>query len=328
MSRGSHAPSLTTLARRALVEAMTGEPAPLVVCAVSGGPDSIALLHVLSLLANTRAGRRGPSFRLVACGVNHGLRAEAAAELTLARGVAERLGVPFTLRELALEGGSNLQARARAARREALFAEADAQGGPGALVATAHHADDRAETFLLRLTRGAGLHGLAVLPLRDGRLLRPLLRARRAAITAHLDRHGLPFALDPSNLDRRFARARLRHDVLPALLALDPRFVEHVTDVCDELTALRQLRAAPASPPSELGRRHRSALKHLEKRGAEGADTTKMPVRLPNARFATYDSTAGRVTIHAAHDVTPTSPPEGAASGSPSLPSRPPRKLL
>ncbi|HQY62397.1 MAG: tRNA lysidine(34) synthetase TilS [Myxococcales bacterium] len=318
MSRGSHAPSLTTLARRALAEVFEDTPgsdrAPVIVCAVSGGPDSIALLHVLSLLAKARGSRVAP-FQLTACGVDHGLRHAAAAELALAQGVAEGLGVPFTVREVSVATGANLQARARAARHEALLAEADARGGPNALVATAHHADDRAETFLLRLARGAGLRGLAVLPPRDGRLVRPLIRARRADVLTHLSRHGLPSAEDPSNLDRRFARARVRHDVLPALLALDPRFVEHVCDVCDELAPLRTSLAAPPEGREGLGRRHREALAHMEKRAAAGADATKMALRLPNLRSATYDSSAGRVAIHSASSA-PAPHPEPEVSGS------------
>ncbi|HRG97788.1 MAG TPA: tRNA lysidine(34) synthetase TilS [Polyangiaceae bacterium] len=330
MSRGSHAPSLTTLARRALAEALESDDAPVVVCGVSGGPDSVALLHVLALLAKPRAGRRAP-FRLSACGVNHGLRAEAAEELALAQRVAEGLGVPFAIREVSVGGGANLQARAREARHAALLAEADARGGPSALVATAHHADDRAETFLLRLTRGAGLHGLAVLPPRDGRLVRPLIRARRADILTHLRRHGLPSAEDPSNLDRRFARARVRHDVLPALVALDPRFVEHVCDVCDELVTLRSALTAPPEALAGLARRHRTALRQLEKRVAEGVDATKMAVALPNQRSATYDSSTGRFTIHSARRGTPAPQPEPEAAGRSSSPShtpRTPRKLL
>ena len=323
MSRGSHAPSLTTLARRALAEALAGEAEPVVVCAVSGGPDSVALLHVLALLAKPRPGRP-PPFRLAACGVNHGLREEAAEELALAQRVAEGLGVPFTLREVRVGGGPNLQARARAARRDALLAEADTRGGPSALVATAHHADDRAETFLLRIARGAGLRGLAVLPLREGRLLRPLIRARRSDVLTHLRRHALPSAEDPSNLDRRFARARVRHDVLPVLLALDPRFVEHVCDVCDELLALRGERAALPEELAGLGRRHRTALSQLEKRAAEGVDATKMAVRLPKQRSATYDSTTGRLTIHGGAPQLP----DLEASGRPASPSSTPRKLL
>ncbi len=318
MTRGSHAPSLTTIARRALTELLAGMPAPVVLCAVSGGPDSMALLHVLALLRRPR-GRTAPAFQLVACGVDHGLRAAARDELGLAEALAAAHGVPFSRRVVDVGMGANLQARARAARYDALLAEADRVGGPEALVATAHHADDRAETFLLRLTRGAGLHGLAVLPPREGRLVRPLLRARRRDVELHVARHGLPHARDPSNSDLRFARARVRAEILPGLLGLDPRFVEHVGAVCDELVALRrQASGAPATAELEgLGRRSRDALQRLAR-----GDARKMAVQLPKQRTATYDPSVGRLVLHAPE--APAGPTDPAPCPGPA---RAPRKL-
>lgn len=223
-------PSLTTLARRALDEAKIADATVLV--ATSGGPDSMALLSVLATLAKTR------KLRIVAHGVDHGLRPEASAELDLAASLAASLGVPFARTRVQVARGGNVQARARSARWAALVEAARTEG---AIVATAHHADDRAETVLLRLFRGAGLRGLAVLPLRataagapDVHVVRPLLRARRADVLAHVERHGITFACDPSNDDPRYGRTRVRNDLMPLLAALDPRIVEHLSAVADE----------------------------------------------------------------------------------------------
>jgi tRNA(Ile)-lysidine synthase len=152
----SHPPSLLRLAERLLRDERLIERGNVVLCACSGGPDSTALLHVLGRLR----GRFG--FHLAAHGVDHGLRPEAAGELELAERVARALGVPFGVTRVSVERGGNLQARARDARRDALRNAAIAAGAR--LIATGHTADDRAETFLLRLLRGAGPHGLAVLP--------------------------------------------------------------------------------------------------------------------------------------------------------------------
>src|SRR6185436_9572995 len=136
---------------------------------------------VLSILAK----RLGLS--LVAHGVDHGLRPEAAAELDLAERLAASVGVPFSRTVLAVPPGGNLQARARAARHAAL-AEAR-EHARATRIATAHHADDRAETLLIRLLHGASPDALAVLPPADGPLVRPFIRARREDVARHLARH-------------------------------------------------------------------------------------------------------------------------------------------
>jgi len=136
---------------------------------------------------------------------------------------------------LAVAPGGHLQARARDARREALSAAAARVGADR--IATAHHADDRAETVLLRLLRGAGPRGLSVLPPRVGHWIRPQCRARKADITAHLTRHRLTFAQDPSNLDQRYLRTRVRHEVVPLLEQLSPQIVSHLCALADALAA-------------------------------------------------------------------------------------------
>jgi tRNA(Ile)-lysidine synthase len=224
----SHPATLLTLVRRSLEkECALPERARLGV-AVSGGPDSMALLDALSTL------RQELGLELLALGVDHGLREAAHAELDLAEGHARARDVPFTRLSLALEDGPNLQERAREARYAALLSALDAALGPEALLATGHHQGDRAETVLLRLLRGTSLAGLAVLPPRQGRRLRPMIRASREAVLSHCQRHGVPFAEDPSNGDARFLRARVRAEVLPLLRSLSPGIEAALAELAEE----------------------------------------------------------------------------------------------
>lgn len=222
----SHPPSLSTIVRRTLLEECAPLGACTIVAAVSGGGDSQAMLSVLARLS----GKLG--FTLRAHGVDHGLRPEAARELDLAQALAERWGVPFGRTRLALEPGGNLQARARDARYAALR---EVAAPHQALIATAHHADDRAETVLLRLLRGAGPRGLAVLPPRAQDVIRPLVRASKRDIVLHLQRHNLDFAEDPSNRDAAFMRVRVRREAMPLLQQLSPQIVRHLNALADAL---------------------------------------------------------------------------------------------
>jgi tRNA(Ile)-lysidine synthase len=226
MTGRSHPPALLRRTARTLREETPLARGDRVVCAVSGGGDSIALLHVL--------GRLGPELgiELFAQGVDHGLRAEAGAELDLAERLAQRLGVPFARTTLALADGGNLQARAREARYAALDAARERLGARW--VATAHHASDRAETVLMRILRGTSPRGLAVLPAASERRLRPFIRSPKSAITQHLARHDLQFASDPSNQNPRFLRTRIRHELMPLLEGLAPGAEERLNLLADE----------------------------------------------------------------------------------------------
>lgn len=223
----SHPPTLITLALAAFREEPLAPRGSSILAAVSGGPDSMALLHVLARVRGKLA------FGLFAHGVDHGLRAEAAGELDRAEELAKALEVPFGRTNLRVNRGGNLQARARVARWDALRAAARSAGADR--IATGHHAEDRAETFLLRLLRGTGPAGLAVLPPLAGDRIRPFFRARRSDIDAHLRRHRIPYAVDPSNADPRFLRSRVRHELLPVLETMSPRIVEHLCRIADDV---------------------------------------------------------------------------------------------
>lgn len=172
--------------------------------AVSGGPDSLALLL---LAAEARPGL------VLAATVDHGLRAESAAEAAMVGEVCASLGVPHEVLSVTVAGG-NLQAEARAARYAALGGWME-RNGLVALV-TAHHADDQAETLLLRLNRGSGVAGLAGVRARGQvpgtalTLLRPVLGWRRTELAGVVEAAGLTAVQDPSNGDPRFDRARIR----------------------------------------------------------------------------------------------------------------------
>jgi len=197
------------------------------VLAVSGGPDSTALLLLASRWAKARKGAP----KLLAVTVDHGLRAAAAGEAAAVKRLARRLGVAHrTLLWRGAKPKSGLQEAARAARYR-LLAEAAARAGY-AHILTAHTLDDQAETVLFRLARGSGLGGLAgmayaaPLPQRPASgamsaassifLVRPLLVIAKARLIATLKAEGIAYSEDPSNRDPRFARARFR-SFMPAL---------------------------------------------------------------------------------------------------------------
>jgi tRNA(Ile)-lysidine synthase len=253
----------------------------------------MALLHVLAAL------RSKLGHALVAHGVDHGLRPEAATELDLAERFALSLEVPFERTRVKVATGGNLQARARAARYEALrAAAARARCGP---LATAHHRDDRAETVLLRLLRGAGPRGLAVLPPKAGDLVRPLLRAPRATIDAHLARHAVPFALDPSNRDPRFLRVRVRGELLPLLRELSPGIDEHLCALADQLLVSDRSDDSDAVSASlPIARASRQAIEALVSARSERAR-----VPLKGDLVARWDASSRSLTIEPAPPIRP-----------------------
>lgn len=189
-------------------------PGDRVLVAVSGGPDSVALLHALVTLAPACA------LEVRAGHVHHGLRPEADRDAAFVEALAARLGCPVAVRRVTVPagGGRSPEDAARRARHAALRELAAAVGARW--IALAHTADDQVETVLMRVLQGAGPRGLAGIPVRRGPFVRPLLGVTRAEVLAHLQAHRLEAIEDRSNRDPRFLRNRLRHEVLPALRAL------------------------------------------------------------------------------------------------------------
>jgi tRNA(Ile)-lysidine synthase len=188
-----------------------------VLVAVSGGADSIALLHVLALLAGEW------KLRLHVLHVDHQLRPGSERDADVVRRLGARLGVPVDTTAVAVARPGSLEAAARHARYQALEIWADRLGA--SRIAVGHNADDQAETVLMRMLEGGGLRGLAGIPPVRGRIIRPLLETRRSDIVEELRRAGLVWIDDPSNADRQFLRNRIRHRLLPALEAGSPTAV-------------------------------------------------------------------------------------------------------
>jgi tRNA(Ile)-lysidine synthase len=207
------------LAAKALAAAGAPATGDGVAVAVSGGADSLALLHAL----RTLAGPRG--WRLAVLTVDHGLRPGSAADAAFVADHAKALGLPT--RVLTLTPGDldphrpvGPEAAARAARYAALWPAAGELGC--AWLATGHTLDDQAETVLLQLLRGAGPDGLAGMTVRTGRLLRPLLGVRRADTHAACIAVGLTWREDPTNAEDGPLRNRVRSQLLPSLEELRP----------------------------------------------------------------------------------------------------------
>jgi tRNA(Ile)-lysidine synthase len=181
--------------------------------AVSGGPDSVALLL---LAAAAFPGR------IEAATVDHGLRPAAAYEALFVGKLCAARGIPHAILTLDALGAGNVSAKARAARYAVLSDWCDAQKIDWLL--TAHHADDQLETVIMRLNRGAGVAGLSGVRARQGRIVRPLLGWRRADLVALVAAAGINAVDDPSNRDDRYDRARLRKSLAGADW-IDPRAV-------------------------------------------------------------------------------------------------------
>ena len=227
-----------------------------VLVAVSGGPDSVALLDVLHAL------RESLGLTLTAVHVHHGLRPEADAEADGVRRLGEHLGVPCHVERVTVRRAppwDGLEAESRRARHAALERVARVVGA--ARIATGHTADDQAETVLMRLLQGAGPRGLGgIAPVR-GLLIRPLIETRRSAIEEYLRGRGLAWAEDPSNRDPRFLRTRIRHDLLPFMAELTGASV---------VDALGRSAAAARAVVADLEERARADLARLATRDGAG----------------------------------------------------------
>ena len=222
----------------------------LLALAVSGGPDSMAMLV---LAAEAFPGQ------IAAGTVDHGLRDDAADEAAMVARHCAALGVPHTtLYPAEPIAGASLQARARDARYALLTEWAHAADAQALL--TAHHADDQAETFLMRAARGSGLAGLAGIRPRQRRdgvlLLRPLLGWRRAELRATVRRAGAPFVDDPSNVDDRHDRSRFRR-LLDTNEWLDPpnlaRAAAQLAEIDADLRDLMHWLIATRDRPAAAG---------------------------------------------------------------------------
>ena len=242
---------------------------------VSGGPDSLALLLVLAELRKTLGLSLG-----VAC-VDHGLRKEAAQEVAWVGGQASTLGVPFfPLAVNVPPGTGSLQGAARDVRLGALESLASDRGF--GRVALAHTASDQVETVLFRILRGTGVRGLAGIPFVRGPFVRPMLDVTRDQVEAFLAARGVTGLSDPSNRNARFARVRLRHDLLPRLREENPKVDQALLALAAD--ARKTIAGAPieGAPPVPLRR-----LQEAERLAREGNGTKIIGVPGGRLKFVT-----------------------------------------
>lgn len=219
---------LRTLQRDCLVQ-----PGEGILVGLSGGPDSMALLHLLLQVAPVLR------LRVAAAHLDHGMRRESADDAAFVRRLCDDWRVPLVVERrdipaLACRHRRGLEETARDQRRA--FLQAAAQRLDCAAIALGHHRDDQAETVLQRLLRGCGSSGLAGMRLRSGSFIRPLLEVSRQAILDYLAAEELPFVEDASNRDPSYTRNRIRHQLLPQLQSFNPRIAEHLARLGWRLT--------------------------------------------------------------------------------------------
>jgi tRNA(Ile)-lysidine synthase len=317
MSDDDHSPISAQEAKRLFADC---KAAPAIVLAVSGGPDSLALMWLAARWR--RALSRGP--RLIAVTVDHGLRTEAKREARDVQRLARALDLPHrTMRWTGTKPKTGLPAAARNARYRLLAQAAQDHGATHIL--TAHTRDDQAETLLMRMLRGSGIAGLSAMARvteRDGVLLaRPLLNVSKAQLVATLNKARIGFADDPTNRDVSFTRPRLRR-LMPALaaeggdvrnlarlasrLARANQAVEVLVDGAERFLALRDRQApepgfnakafdakAFAAMPEEI--RVRLLLRAIDRFGREGpAELGKVEVLLAALDRTVAEAAAGR----------------------------------
>ncbi len=212
-------------ARQTVQRAHLLDDAQPVVAAVSGGADSVALLHLLVQWG----------VPVTAVHIHHGIRgAEADRDAAFVAALCEKWGVPSVIHHVnvpkrAAEAKRGLEETARQLRYELLMQEAESRG---AVIATAHTLSDQTETVLLHLIRGTGSRGLCGIPYKRDRIIRPLLDCTRAEIEAYCAAHGLAYVQDSTNGDSTYARNRLRNSVIPEMKIINPRLEAATERLC------------------------------------------------------------------------------------------------
>jgi tRNA(Ile)-lysidine synthase len=208
------------------------QPGDTLLVAVSGGIDSVVLLHLLSACADRF------DLHLQVAHLDHQLRPESADDAEFVRQLCAQLNIPFVLeaKDVAAYAEAeklSLEMAGRQLRRD-FFAQVAEDVG-ARLVALAHHRDDQVETFLLRLLRGSGVAGLSAMQTLDGFWWRPLLDCSREDILLYAKQQQLEWVEDASNADPQFLRNRVRHQVLGQLREINPQIDERVQELCRQL---------------------------------------------------------------------------------------------
>ena len=224
----SHPQALRKTVKKTLLNECSIPKGSKILLGVSGGSDSMALLHVLYGL------QEEVGFSLYAVGVDHGLRVEAKDELQMVKEYLKNLNhngiVPFFTKRIHLEEGGNVQERAREARYKAIREIQDVIGAD--FIATAHHAEDRAETVLMRIIKGTSVKGLDVLDPQCNDVLRPMIRAKKRDVMLHVERKGIEYCEDPSNqMVDKYLRSKVRYEIIPELKKINPNIVDALCEL-------------------------------------------------------------------------------------------------
>ncbi len=193
-----------------------------IILGLSGGPDSVFLLHLLLLLKKT-----GHIQNIIAAHLDHEWRANSANDSQFCKNLAEQHSIPFETKKISelpidLKWEGSKEELARNARR--FFLESIQQKYKADAIALGHHLQDQQETFFIRLLRGTSLTGLCSMWAKYGPYIRPLLETNKTDILQYLETHGIAYLEDPSNQYETFLRNRIRSTVIPALKSADDRF--------------------------------------------------------------------------------------------------------
>ncbi len=241
-----------------------------VLVGLSGGADSVTLLHILCGMKDTM------QLRLYACHVNHGLRGkEADSDEAFCRRLCKELEIElFVLRCNVAEEAKKRKIGTEQCGREIRYAFfAEKAKALQAKIATAHTASDNAETILFNLTRGSGLSGICGIPPVRDNIVRPLIAADRSEIEDYCRRHELRYVTDSSNLTRDYSRNRLRLDVMPVLRQINPRVEASLYDFSERMRLTEEFL-------------NDAAAEALKKASVRGGYDAKTMAELPEAVFA------------------------------------------
>lgn len=203
-----------------------------VVVGLSGGPDSVFLIHALAMLAPTY------ECTIIAAHLNHGWRPDAAHDQVVASSTAQSLDIPFIIGHACQylcpsDARGSREEVGRIIRRR--FLEAIAREHSAQSIALGHHKNDQMETFFMRMVRGASLTGLTGIKPKAGLYIRPLLGLFKTDILAYLKEHTIPYTLDPTNQSKDYLRNRIREDVIPTLEKTDARFTKTFFNTLEKL---------------------------------------------------------------------------------------------
>ncbi len=201
-----------------------------IVVGVSGGPDSICLLHILYELKDEF------KYQLITAHFDHGMRpGEDERETRFVKGFSEKLGIPFEYKKTDedIKSSGSIEEKARILRYNFLEEVREKYGAER--IAVGHNMNDQAETVLMRLIRGSGTSGLRGIPPVRGRIIRPIIKLTREEVLYYLKKRGLSYMIDSSNMSLEFLRNRIRHELIPYLLKYQPNIIEILANTAEIL---------------------------------------------------------------------------------------------